>query len=322
MSRDRRLDTEMRRQKRESLASDRYPLDENSADRLLAGDLAPAEAPGPYSRVAQVFAVAAAPPRDVEIAGEDAAVAAFRAARRSAHAPAPSRRRSLLTKFLGAKAAALAVAGAVSVGGVAAAATGSLPTQAQQAAHDVLGGLGVPSPDASAASDDHSAARPAGAGAAGLCRAWSTGEGGEHGKKLDATAFDQLATAAGGADGIADYCAAQASSKPSAHSTHAAGAPAESSTTHGRRAPGARPTGKPAAQSAEAASLCRGWAADQGSAAGGLNATERERLIEVAGGHDQIADFCRSSLAGDAAGSAASHATATQPVPTQAPGRS
>jgi hypothetical protein len=41
----------------------------------------------------------------------------------------------------------------------------------------------------------------------GLCQAYLAGKGAEQGRKLEATAFQALATAAGGEDKIAGYCA-------------------------------------------------------------------------------------------------------------------
>ena len=46
-----------------------------------------------------------------------------------------------------------------------------------------------------------------GAARAGLCRAWQAGQGADHGRKLDAVAFQALTNAAGGADQVAAYCA-------------------------------------------------------------------------------------------------------------------
>ncbi|HET9558325.1 MAG TPA: hypothetical protein VFS70_14380, partial [Actinomycetota bacterium] len=41
---------------------------------------------------------------------------------------------------------------------------------------------------------------------AGLCQAWQSGQGDDHGRRMDSVAFQALATAAGGADNIAGYC--------------------------------------------------------------------------------------------------------------------
>jgi hypothetical protein len=61
----------------------------------------------------------------------------------------------------------------------------------------------------------------------GLCQAWSTGQGDDHGKRADAPAFQALAAAAGGADQVAAYCEAELSDA-AAHGERPA-APARSS---------------------------------------------------------------------------------------------
>jgi hypothetical protein len=194
--------------------SDPLALDEGTAERMLGGRLDPADAPPAYVRAAMVLEAIAAPPSSGELADEAATVAALASVARSSPYPAARRRPTVLTKLLSAKIAAAAAAAALSVGGVAAAATGTLPDPAQRVAHQMLGAAGVPAPDdhADAANDaskaDHSPTGPdaSGAAKAGLCRAWQAGQGGEHGKKNDATAFKALATAAGGSDKIADFC--------------------------------------------------------------------------------------------------------------------
>ncbi|MFB7475886.1 hypothetical protein [Kitasatospora sp. NPDC056184] len=98
------------------------------------GPLRPGD--GPEQRVARVLAAAAAPAARGELAGEEAALAAFREARLAPApavpaAPAPVRRRSMataaLTRAFSTK-AAVVVLGATALGGVAVAAgTGNLP---------------------------------------------------------------------------------------------------------------------------------------------------------------------------------------------------
>jgi hypothetical protein len=164
-------------------------------------------------RAAIILEAIAAPPSSEELADEAAAVATLAAVVRSS--PNRSRRRpTVLTKLLSAKIAAAAAAAALSVTGVAAAATGSLPDPAQRVAHQMLGAAGVPAPDdesndtQGSAKGDHQATGPDLSGPArdGLCRAWQAGQGGDHGRRNDSTAFKALAAAAGGSDKIADYC--------------------------------------------------------------------------------------------------------------------
>jgi hypothetical protein len=126
----------------------------------------------------------------------------------------------VVAKLLTLKAAAAAL-GVLATGGVATAATGNLPAPAQQAAHVVLGGAGVPAPAGATVTTRSHPAGPAAAGSAaagpaaqGLCRAWSAGQGGQRGSKLDAPAFAALVKAAGGSDQVADYCAQVTASRP------------------------------------------------------------------------------------------------------------
>jgi hypothetical protein len=54
------------------------PLDDDTAERLLADRLDPLDAPPPYAAVARLLQAAAAPPTPDELAGEPSALAAFR----------------------------------------------------------------------------------------------------------------------------------------------------------------------------------------------------------------------------------------------------
>jgi hypothetical protein len=199
-------------------------LDDDTADRLLAGRLDPADAPPGYAAVAKVVAAATAPAATEELTGEPAAVARFAAMARSGsptRAPT-SRRAGVPSRLLSVKAAAAVLAAVLSIGGVAAA-TGVISGPAQPAAgHGPDGpGRGVATPGRSDAASTTSTATtgeqgngtargPDATGPAkdGLCRAWQAGQGGQHGDKESSTAFRALAAAAGGADKVAAYCQA------------------------------------------------------------------------------------------------------------------
>jgi hypothetical protein len=131
------LQEEMRRLLLGELGGDPLALDEETADRLLAGRLDPADAPPGYAEVAVVLSAVAGPPTPVELAGEAAATATFVATVRPT---ARSRRRAggRRTAF-GSRLVALAAAAlcAMLVGGVAAAATGTLPEPARRVVHAV-----------------------------------------------------------------------------------------------------------------------------------------------------------------------------------------
>jgi hypothetical protein len=181
------------------------PVDDDTVDRLLAGRLDPADAPPGYAAVARLLAAATAPAGRDELAGERAAVAEFLAVAH-AHPPTPPvpRRAGMPSKLFRVKAAAAVIAAVLSLGGVAAAATGILPAAVQR----ITGNAPADSGGGSATGQDHAATGPDASGAAkdGLCRAWLAGQGDDHGKREDSTAFKALAQAAGGADKVAAYC--------------------------------------------------------------------------------------------------------------------
>jgi hypothetical protein len=152
--------------------------------------------------------------------------------------------------------AILAGLAALSLGGVAAATEGLSPASAERAAHTPRGsGAGqaaasahgaaamfVGGPDAGGAANaagnasDH-APGPDASGAArhGLCQAWAAGQGDDHGRRSDAPAFQALADAAGGADQVAAYCAAETASSD-AHGQRPA-SPPDASGDHGKASP-------------------------------------------------------------------------------------
>ena len=154
------------------------------------------------------------------------------------------------SKFLRVKTAAVAGLALLSIGG-AAAATGLAPASTERAAMSAsprtpdgqVGhaqgeaatlihrpeGSGAANSSTSDKSSDH-ATGPDASGAArhGLCQAWLAGQGDEHGKREDSTAFQALAAAAGGADQVPAYC--QAESDASAAHGQPSGKPAPPTT--------------------------------------------------------------------------------------------
>ena len=146
-------------------------------------------------RVAAVLAAAAAPTEPGGQPGEAAALAAFRST-----VPALNRRTRMLPSLKAAAVAATAT-GALLVGGVAAAATGTLPGAAQDSARTVLSNVGVsvPGPNAHAgthpdgtsddATDDATAPAPVPSPAA-------TAAANAHGKAVSDLAHTTTATGA------------------------------------------------------------------------------------------------------------------------------
>jgi hypothetical protein len=173
--------------------------------------------PAGQDALADVLAAAAAPATQGELVGEQAALAAFRAA---SLGPAPKPRRrsmvsSTLAKLLSAKVAA--VGAAIALGGVAVAAgTGHLP--------EVLPGgttgrttATVPSAGASPSASVGHGGRGSGVGAGseatdparlvGLCRAYGRGTGEGAAAAAADPAFSVLVREAGDRSRVVDYCA-------------------------------------------------------------------------------------------------------------------
>jgi hypothetical protein len=91
------------------------PLDDDTAERLLAGRLHPEDAPPGYAEVARVLRAAAGPASPEELAGREAALAGFRAAR---DGPGLGRAEGHVVRApMRARLAALALAGVLIAGG-------------------------------------------------------------------------------------------------------------------------------------------------------------------------------------------------------------
>ena len=225
--------------------ADPLALDDDTVERLLSGTLPPGQAPPGFAKVAELLAAAAAAPSSAELAGQAAVLTELRAVTR-ARPPAigPSRRARTSRRRRRTGLAVVVAAGALVTGGVAGAATGHLPGPVRAAGRAILGSDGgTPSTSTQAGQPPGPVKRPAGSGGGlggarpgvstgpggagtaaapnpeGLCQAFVSGNGAEQGGKLDATAFEVLARAAGGQDRVGAYCQAllekdQASGKP------------------------------------------------------------------------------------------------------------
>ena len=193
-------------------------LDRRTAEDILDG------APGGRDHALNaLLAAAAGAASEAELGGEQAAVAAFRAARL---APAPRPRRRLMIKTMLAKlittklALAAAAAAAVTAGGVAAvAATGhfpgspdehstSAPVSAGDSAKSRVSTTEANEPSRGGTNTGTNGA-PSGSPSpslVGLCHAYTAGDKTEHGKALESPAFTVLITTAGGKDKVDAYC--------------------------------------------------------------------------------------------------------------------
>jgi hypothetical protein len=252
--------------------------DQDTMERLLDGGLDAASVPPAYGGLARLLAATTAPATPEELASEQWVLATFVALMRS-HPPTQIPRRTAVPRnVFTMKAAAAALVAVLSVGGVAAAATGLLPGQASPVADQAPAttdagaaghGLGA------AASVDLSATAQA-----GLCRAWQAGQGAGSGSGADAPAFQALVAAAGGADKVAAYC---------------------EDVTAGGRGRGSA-VGLDAAAAARAG-LCRAWQAgrDAGRDAR-MDAPAFQALVAAAGGAEKVAAYCADVAAGSGAG--------------------
>ena len=254
-------------------------------DRLLDGSVGRGELTAEDAALVDVLAAVTAPPSAADLVGFEAALAAFVAAHeRDATPVVPAATGSRLSRRLRALpvAAVTAVAGVLTVGGLAAAAyTGSLPPTLQDIAHRTIGapgsgpGAGTPTrlgsgrsagatpapvtspgpvvaPPPSGAPGASAPGPSSVASAAGLCEAFSHG-----GLAEGSPAYRTLESAAAGHDVVA-YCAgllgtptspaparptpSRRASTPRVTPTHPSGRP---STNPAGRAPGAASTTRP-----------------------------------------------------------------------------
>jgi hypothetical protein len=134
-------------------------LDQDTADRLLAGRVDPDDAPPGYAEVARLLRAAGAPPTATELVREEQVVAAAARAVRPKLTTTPATGRShVRSRLFRVKVAGLIAIGTV-LGTGSLAAAGALPDAAQNAASDVLSSIGisVPAADQQPATDEHPA---------------------------------------------------------------------------------------------------------------------------------------------------------------------
>jgi hypothetical protein len=140
----------------------RFPF---SDDGLISGDLEPDDAPPEFARIAGLIQAARAPGTQDELAGKERIVSQMAAVVRESRRAEAARddRRHVLGKVLSAKVIGASAAVLLS-GGVAAAATGALPTPVQEAVSHGLRhiGVSVPNPAAHPPPATHSETRASG----------------------------------------------------------------------------------------------------------------------------------------------------------------
>jgi hypothetical protein len=136
------------------------PLDSDTADRLLAGLVAPEDAPPGYGRVVQLLEAASAEASSEELAREPETVAAMAAALRSpVHRNATLSRRSFMPFALSRPRLTAAVLAAAFAASVGMASAGSLPGAAQDVASEMLAKIGIAVPGANDNAGTHPGVR-------------------------------------------------------------------------------------------------------------------------------------------------------------------
>jgi hypothetical protein len=233
-----------------------YPgrrADRDHAERLLNGTVADS-----HDELVRLLAAASVPAHPHELAGEEAALNAFRAQRAGLTRQPPSRAsvRTISARFVTVKVAIGAAVAIGATGSVAlAATTGALPGPLGSAirAH-------VPPPQPATARPSTAVANPATESPSlsaspslrELCQAYVADAGENHGTLLDTLPFEVLVSAAGGKNTVPAYCDAllavegNGDQVPSAASTpvHPTGKPPDLTPKPTHPTP-AHPTGKP-----------------------------------------------------------------------------
>jgi hypothetical protein len=212
---------------------------------LLSGE--PGDPRHSNDLLAVLLAQAAAPVKAAELAGEEAAVAAFRDAR-SAGASGAARPGTAVPRWMHRSVQLAAVAVTATAAGGIALAAGTGP-RSPDPAPTSPGASASPSRPAGTPSGGRGqvAGRPPAGGAepstVGLCRAYRAGAGDAPGRALDNPAFAALIEAAGGRDKVPGYCAAVLTPRPGTGADQGSARPSARPSDRPTRAD--RPRGRP-----------------------------------------------------------------------------
>lgn len=188
----------------------RYPIDDHTAERLLAGAVEPDDAPPGYAKVSSLIQAAKMPVIAGELDRRDSDISAIAAVvAAAATAPDTAEGTRMISKRLGMKALAIAIPALALTATGAAAATGNLPAPAQSAVHGALADVGLSVPNSgntgTHAANNANAVGPDATGPAkfGLCRAYLANKGR---MSTNSVAFRNLEKAAAGSTSVASYC--------------------------------------------------------------------------------------------------------------------
>lgn len=225
-------------------------MDPDTAERLLSGaNVDPRDAP---EALVRLLTATCAAPHPAELVGEQAAMAAFRAAQfdRTHEHRSRSMTETILAKLLSLKVAAAVAVTVAATGGMALAATnGVLPNPLRDAtgAKPSTHTTGGPSADATGRpANPHPQGSPS-PSLVGLCRAYQAGVDDNPGKALENPAFAVLITAAGGREKVDAFCERTVEAESDRRRTPGnapTGRPGGTPTTR----PAGRPTDRPTSQ--------------------------------------------------------------------------
>ena len=255
------------------------PLDTDTADRLLAGSVAPEDAPPGYGRVVRLLEVASAETSSEELAREPETVAALAAALRTpVHKVASPRRPSMPFALSRPRLTAVVVAAAFSAS-VGMASAGSLPGAAQDVASEMLAKVGITVPGPNDSAGTHPDVR--GNSTSVAIAPADAGKGAEISElatTTDLTGVEKGAAVSTAASGGKSQ-AGQHGSASARGSASATGAPVETPNSGGTGTADTASGGKSATGTATANAASGGK-----SAAGSGNASNGQETAETASG--------------------------------------
>ena len=278
----------------------RHPLDDATADRLLAGEIAPDDAPPGYGHLASLIRRARTESGGISPSRRAAAVSAMAAA---VTYPERSQRGSkrMLGKLLSLKALGIALPAVALTAGTAAAATNSLPAPAQTAIHNALSKVGISVPDGNSSSASPVGPNASGPAEFGLCTAYAANGGHASSNSVAFKNLTAAATAAG--ESVTQYCAAVTTTTSSSTSS----SPSSISAV-GPNASGPAEFG-----------LCTAYAASGGHMSSNSVAFKNLMAAATAAG-ESVSQYCTGVMPGGTASSSIS--SVNHPTSSSNPGSS
>ena len=277
----------------------RHPLDDATADRLLAGEIVPDDAPPGYGHLASLIRRARTESGGISPSRRAAAVSAMAAAVTYEQRSQRGSKR-MLGKLLSLKALGIALPAVALTAGTAAAATNSLPAPAQTAIHDVLSKVGISVPNGHSGGATPVGPSATGPAEFGLCTAYAANGGHMSSKSVAFRNLTAAATAAG--ESVTQLCATvTTSTSSSSSSTSAVGPNASGPAEYG---------------------LCTAYAASGGHMSSSSVAFKNLMAAATAAG-ESVSQYCAGVVPGGTASSSSSSVSSgNHPTSSSNPGSS